>query len=318
MSHVIISSCTNRKSRAASSWHFDLPIGENSLSKCAYSWATHVSTSRLDGRQVIKVLDLYQGRTFTDAMRVSNSIDSELFVVSAGLGLVSAEDLVIPYDLTLMDRQNPLGKMLAELGATSSQWWTALTGTGLGFGSLSTLVRSKSSAIIMLALPSTYLTMVHEDLMSLSDSELRRIRLLTHPSSQSRLPQRLRSLVLPYDERLQSEQGFAGTRSDFAQRALSHFVLKLKAESLPLADAVEVVSEAMGKLNVVTLPDRKRATDKEIIAHIADHWDRTNGHGNRLLRVLRDELLVSCEQGRFQGLWRQFKRGMDSAGELVA
>ena len=299
-------------------WHFDMPIGEHSLLKCAYSWATHVKTSRLDDRQRIKVLDLYQGRTFTDAIRVSSSIDGELFVVSAGLGLVSAEDHVIPYDLTLVDRQNALGKMLAESGATSSQWWKALNETGLGFGALSKLVRCKSSAIIMLALPSTYLSMVHEDLMSLSDSELQRIRLLTHPSSRSILPQRLKSLVLPYDERIQSEQGFAGTRSDFAQRALSHFVLKLKAESLPLEDAVGVVSEAMGKLNLVTLPNRKRATDEEILAHLANHWDRTNGHGSLLLRVLRDELLISCEQGRFQGLWHQFKRSLERAGEVIA
>ena len=36
-------------------------------------------------------------------------------------------------------------------------------------------------------------------------------------------------------------------------------------------------------------------------------WESHGGSSTRLLRYLRDEALVACEQGRFRSLWHQVR-----------
>ena len=318
MSYLTITSCTNRKSKVGNDWHFSINEDGGSLLVSAIQWATYVRGVIRSAVDVVKVSQLYQGRSFTESVRVARTLRARLLVVSAGLGLIDIEDLAFPYNLSVSDRDNALFRLISRTGSTNSQWWAALRNAGLGRGSIASIVeREAADGKVLIALPSTYLSMVSHDLISLSDESLVRVRILTHPGSIAMLPQRLQELVMPYDERLQSIREFAGTRSDFAQRALSHFVLGLGAHELPLESAKQAVTRAMERLGHVKLPTRRRAADEEILSHIADHWDRTNGHGNRLLRVLRDDLLISCEQGRFQGLWRKYKAQMDGAKENV-
>jgi hypothetical protein len=318
MNFAIITSCTNRKSQVGNDLHFSMEKGDRSLLVSAIEWASHANGVIKSAADVVKVSQLYQGRSFTESIRVAGTLRARLLVVSAGLGLLDIEDLAFPYNLSVSDKDNALFRLISRTGSTNSQWWDALRNAGLGRGSIASVVEKEAvDAKVLIALPSTYLSMVSQDLISLSDESLVRVRILTHPGSMAILPQRLQELVMPYDERLQSIRQFAGTRSDFAQRALSHFVLGLGAHDLPLESAKQAVTRAMERLSHVKLPTRRRASDDVILNHIADHWDRTNGHGNRLLRVLRDDLLVSCEQGRFQGLWRQYKAQMDGAKENV-
>jgi len=318
MSFVTITSCTNRKSRTGNDWHFSTDKGDGSLLVYAIEWASHAKGVIKSAADVVRVSQLYQGRSFTESVRVAGALSARLLVVSAGLGLIDIDDLAFPYNLSVSDRDNELFRLISRTGSTNSQWWAALGDAGLGRGSIASIVDTKATgAKVLIALPSTYLSMVSHDVISLSDESVVKVRILTHPGSMAMLPQRLQELVMPYDERLQSIRQFAGTRSDFAQRALSHFVLGLGAHDLPLESAKQAVTRAMERLSHVKLPTRRRASDDVILNHIADHWDRTNGHGNRLLRVLRDDLLVSCEQGRFQGLWRQYKAQMDGVKENV-
>jgi len=317
MRYLIVTNCTNRKSLKGLPWDFGPNVGSLDIQGAAEEWVSYVESVRSVEGNRIRVSDLYQGRSMTDVTRLSECIRGTVFVVSAGMGLVSFNDTVIPYNLSVSDRVNPLYLLLKRSGSTPAQWWSAIGALGFGAMSLARLTRSQPEVAVLMALPSTYLAMVVEDLSTLSTHELERIRILTHPASMDMLPQRLQELVMPYDERLQSIREFAGTRSDFAQRALSHFVLGLGAHELPIESAKQAVTRAMERLGHVKLPTRRRAADEEILSHIADHWDRTNGHGNRLLRVLRDDLLISCEQGRFQGLWRKYKAQMDGAKENV-
>jgi hypothetical protein len=116
------------------------------------------------------------------------------------------------------------------------------------------------------------------------------------------LPTRLQSSVLPYDERLEGLDGYAGTRSDFPQRALRHFVEVVRGHTLPLEQAREHVRAAMAALRKPVLPERQRKSDEEIIALLRQHWQRLNGSATALLRYLRDDALVACEQSRFRTL----------------
>ena len=121
------------------------------------------------------------------------------------------------------------------------------------------------------------------------------------------LASRLRRCVMPYDERLEGHERFAGTRSDFPQRAMRHFVEELDGQYLDVERANDAVETAMAQLKRPVLPQRARKTDEEIIKLIRSQWMTHDGSSLRLLRYLRDEALVACEQSRFRGLWHRVR-----------
>ena len=118
------------------------------------------------------------------------------------------------------------------------------------------------------------------------------------------MPGHLVNCVMPYDDRLESVRSYAGTQSDFAQRALRHFVETLGAASLPLGEARSMVSAALAHRPRKLRSMRKRMSDDEIRQVLTAQWAQHEGRSTRLLRYLRDEACISCEQKRFSRLWQ--------------
>jgi hypothetical protein len=118
----------------------------------------------------------------------------------------------------------------------------------------------------------------------------------------SALPIELRPYLLPYDDRLDAI--IPGIRSDFAQRALVHFVQLISKNDEDCAADAKRVSDALAEAKAPARPARQVATDEALLALI-----RTRLHprasASRLLRQLRDEDQMACEQSRFAKLFRQ-------------
>ncbi|EJY58328.1 hypothetical protein PACIG1_5859 [Pseudomonas aeruginosa CIG1] len=53
---------------------------------------------------------------------------------------------------------------------------------------------------------------------------------------------------------------------------------------------------------------RRRASDEEVKALLIAAWGTHNGSSTRLLRYLRDDALVACEQSRFRSLWLELQK----------
>jgi hypothetical protein len=155
---------------------------------------------------------------------------------------------------------------------------------------------------------------VREDLDAIPPSDLSRVWVFTSPAGQKKVGQVPELAVLPYDERLESIIGHAGTRSDFPQRALKHFVSALAAHLLPIGEASLAVSAALGDVQHKAIPKRKRLNDVEIRELIRQAWDNFGGNSTKILRHLRDKELVACEQGRFSKLRRQVEAAAKETG----
>jgi hypothetical protein len=112
---------------------------------------------------------------------------------------------------------------------------------------------------------------------------------------------------MPYDERLEGVVNHKGTRSDFPQRALRHFVTHLKGHELSMNKAKEGVEASMAASVRPTIPLREKVPNERILELIRTHWDRHEGSASKLLRFLRDEAHIACEQSRFSGIWRKVK-----------
>lgn len=301
---VVITSCTARK-RSREPVVSGAEIRHaSSVSELARRW---VRLAR--GRPAVaSAVDLYGGRSFRDASVAANSCRAELFIVSAGFGLVPSTAPLPNYALTISAGEGSIAATLTQFDASAADWWKVLCAELGTPDPVARLLQRASGALALLALPSTYLRMVAPELRDLTAQELSRLRVFTSPAGARQLEPRLADCVLPYDDRLNDVEGHAGTRTDFAQRALRHFVEVLHGHHLPLHEGKTAVLRALGRHQRPATKERVRATDDEICSAIRS-FGRSGSHSaSTLLRRLRDERKIACEQGRFRDLWRQVQQ----------
>ncbi|WP_097522975.1 DUF6884 domain-containing protein [Sinorhizobium sp. BJ1] len=295
MMHLILTTCTNRKrydhSPALSARA--LPCG--SLQDVSEEWKARV----LAAPQVASAGDLYCGRSFSETTAAAGEIGAQLFIASAGLGFLTPQQPVPSYNLTvsrgtqdcILDRITP--------SASEAEWWGTLVDQNV----IRRTLRS-ADGLILIAVGKAYLKMLVPILSDLPQETIDRLRIFVGPDV-SMLPARLMAQTLPYDDRLDGpDSPIRGTRIDFVSRALHHFTKTVMDQhpTAPVAKQakhVEELSRHWGRPNV--RPGARRS-DAEIKALLRQHWEHTGGLSTKLLRVLRDELAVACEQKRFSRL----------------
>jgi hypothetical protein len=258
--------------------------------------------------------DLYVGRAIAESKRVSRLLGADLYIVSAGLGLVRETTLVPNYNLTVSGNGGSLKGALKTSGEYSTVWWTTLIGRAESAGSLSDLICTQPDRLALIALPATYLEMVGDDLDTINSTAAPMIRIFTSEAGRAKIPGHLLQCALPYDERLESIVGYQGTRAEFPQRALRHFVEVLNGQHLSLPHAYAATNSALYGLKMRKVPPRQRMTDAQIASLLREQWTSYSGNSARLLRYLRDTALVACEQSRFQVLWKKVQAENKKSG----
>lgn len=290
---AIVTSCTQRKSENVSVNLAQLGDARG-VRSLAQAWRRLIASAPATGT----ASSLYQGRSIIDTAAVAARLSSPWYVVSAGVGLVSANQPVPAYECTVATRTELMGR-LDRLGATPVNWWNALTAPHPN-----PLSRLIAQGPTLLALPGSYLRMVHDDLCQVSPARAKHLRIFTSAAGACAVPRTLANCVMPYDDRLESILGHAGTRADFAQRALRHFVEELNAVLLPIDEARWLVASALARHHRPIRSPGIRMTDDEIRRSLRMQWVRYEGRSTRLLRYLRDEAGISCEQKRFSRIWK--------------
>lgn len=258
-------------------------------------------------------IDLYKGRSVVEVSRASRHVNAPLHFVSAGMGIVPATAKIPHYDLTPVRSSGGLALALAQHQATPAQWWCLLSNAGL-----SRLIRKHADEQVWVALPGTYLKMLALDLAAVRPEDAVRVRIFTSLSGMEALPATLRPVVMPYDERLESIRGFAGTKADFPQRALRHFVEELNGTEMGLQTGRESVTNSLALYDRRHVPQRKRLDDSELKTLIRERWGSCQGQSSKLLRALRDDELVACEQSRFAQLCREVRKEASSSENIGA
>jgi hypothetical protein len=290
---VVVTNCTQRKSGRGGIDLVKLP-DVHDVEGLAVAWQRLVAGAL----PAALAQSLYQGRSIVDTAAAAAYLGSPWYVVSAGLGLVRADQPVPTYECTVA-AGSELSVRLKTAGATTANWWNAITAE-----QPRPLSRLIARFPTLLALPSSYLRMIHDDLARVSVAKAGQLRIFTSTAGAQFVPQHLAGCVMPYDDRLEAVRDYAGTRSDFAQRALRHFVEALGATSLPLEEARAAVSDALAHRSRRQRTIGTRMSDGEIQRVLRAQWARHTGSSTRLLRYLRDEARISCEQKRFSRLWQ--------------
>jgi hypothetical protein len=297
---VVITNCTARKSERIPHRRRARSLSKDkSIKKIARVWKARLR----EAKDRIAVRDLYLGRSFTEARKASTLAGTNLYVVSAGVGLVRESDRVSSYSLTIgAEHEDSLrAKVVGWRRSTASEWWKALYKTGVATRSIKRLIKRNKDAVFVLALSAPYVSLVSAELEALSDQELRRVRLVG-PRSGSELPSRLRRCWMPYDRRLNGRKSpLQGTEADFPQRAAHHFVqlIKRKPGKRPEVHA-RAVKRAMRSWSFRRRVMRTRVTDVQLRRLVTKAIKRSGGRLGRGLRILRDEWKIACEQNRFR------------------
>jgi hypothetical protein len=300
---TIVTNCTSRKKFLGGSVLAPTPSRDGDINATATNWIASASTAS----PRCPAAELYQGRSFQDALSASSLAGAQLGVVSAGFGLVPATAALPHYNLTVSDGSGSIKHWLSVHGHTSADWWTALTHGWQQGTPLAHLVASPDACVILLALPSTYLAMIRNELAAVSKDGASRLRIFTSSTGARLLPEQLLPATMPYDERLESIAGFAGTKADFPQRALRHFIEVLQGHRVSSRVGARLVDQALGTQPQPTRPVRTKASDDEIAELLKAQWASLGGSSTKLLRYLRDTANVACEQGRFRTLWLSMK-----------
>lgn len=294
---VVVTNCTARKRVGVPIATMAPAVGSSSLEVIASRWRERIASTAA----TVPASHLYVGRSIREAETVAELLQADFFIVSAGLGLVAASDHVPGYDVAAGTGKSGLSDWLKARESSTSEWWREISGDR-GF---QWLMRQHSQAIVLVALPAEYLRMVGDDLASLPPTAKARLRFFTSPVGRQAVRNGDGLNFIPYDERLESLPGYAGTRSDFPQRALSHFVHELRGHTRTLAAAVRSVETVLSKYKAPKRHVRQRRSDDEICQLIRNGWRGCGGNSARLLRFIRDDKQVACEQSRFAALRRR-------------
>lgn len=299
---ALITSCTSRKKATPSPKLTARRLPRLPVGPLADEWKKRVSAAN----EKLAARDLYAGRAFTEAVAGSEFGKGGCYVVSAGLGLLSIDQQVPAYSLTITGNteDNVLRKIVGERCLKS--WWTALTKSFDTDRPVSRLITGHGECLFVIALPSAYLELIVNDLCALSSDDAKRIRIIGLPSLRGFVPDALASTFVAYDERIEAAgSGYAGTRADFPQRAAHHFISTV-AKKAPLGSVAKHASMVEGFLSSFERPERpnrKRYTDEMLKDAIRALWLEAQGRVSNGLRVLRRKRRIACEQSRFKRLF---------------
>lgn len=301
---VLITNCTARKRIRA---HPNLQlcsVPRGSIPKMAHKWAQRIHSAP----GLLPAHQMYTGRGIRESARAASLADGQLYVLSAGLGLVGANNKIPAYEATISGSSdnNPIRRS-RNGGNSSFEWWQHVT-RFLGTPSpLRKLVEdSTQDTIVILAISRPYLLMVSEELTALSRRDLQRVRILSHGPPRG-LPKSLHSAVIKYGEQFDGpDSPLPGTKGDFLQRAAVHFigsVVNSECAGTSYDHQLEV-DEFLRRMAFPSMPKRRRMSDVDLVELIRANLPAVNYQSSRMLRHLRDNLKVSCEQARFRDLFK--------------
>jgi len=302
--HVVVT-CTNRKTAAVpAEFHLGSLTDLTATSDAVREWSGRLSGPGGDASLAAK--DLYAGEHWAVARQLPASAaahNTQLWVCSAGYGLIRAGALIRPYAAAFSGHEDRVPG-----GADGARrWWRALAqweGPEPGQPrSIRELAAANPTASFMLALSAAYLDACCDDITTAA-AELHDPDRLLVISAGARGPGGLAGVMVPADSRLQAVLG--GTRQALNARIAAHL---LEAAITSRAQATRHMTDLLALQPPVARYERKKLSDEEVTAMITGRLAREPGMpASRMLREFRDAG-YACEQRRFAALHRQVAGG---------
>lgn len=288
---AVIVPCTSRKRRPAGTRLRADDLQRGSQRQIESDWLARLKSSEPEAEAAA----LYMGRGFALGSAAASQARAPLFVISAGLGLLSGTRHVPGYTITVGMRGPDSIRARVEGRFDPARWWRAVS-TGPFSCDLSDALVGKGRVLV--ALSQSYAELLADTLAALPSPQRSRLRLFG-ANLAGVLPIQLAPQVMPYDARLDAIT--PGTRTDFAQRALSHFA-SIAGNARDTSLDAAAVEEMLARHSAPVRMKRPRLGDEAVVLAIRRHLRSASGIG-RILRRLREDDGIACEQKRFTRLY---------------
>ncbi|MEI7909621.1 MAG: hypothetical protein WCK77_08305 [Verrucomicrobiota bacterium] len=265
-----------------------------------FRWWRHAIEGQ---RNATPARDCYAGDAWLQILAAERLYrnESQLWVVSAGLGLIPA-DLPIPnYSATFV---NSDPDSVASDSPGRGAWWNLLIEwrrETSGIGSITDLAEANPKSVFLIALSSPYLTVLKSDIVDAKSALVSPDNLLVISAGVRAMPG-LGSSLLPIDARFENLVG--GARSTLNARMLRYIVVKNNTRKLSAASVSSALTVTATKLDSPRSFERVPLKDNEITTFIrTQSRDVSRPSASSLLRILRDGG-YACEQKRFHRLYK--------------
>ncbi len=299
---TVIVPCTSRKA-------FKVPVESTAVSLpmlpqrgAETAWLKKLSSLS----RTVRAVDLYSGRGMSLGREAAKLAGARLLIASAGLGIIDAEQMIAPYALTVATRGDDAITSRVEGRFDPGEWWLAVA-NGPMARSFSKVFEGARSGRLLVALSHPYARMLADALATIPLDARINLRLFGWRLDEV-LPASLHPAIMPYDARLDTV--LPGTRSDYPQRALLHFVRETCSTGLRGSSASDssLVRDRLGRFEAPKRIARPRASDDQILDWLGTALEQDRSIA-RLLKLIRSSG-VACEQARFSRLYRvAFKQG---------
>jgi hypothetical protein len=295
--HVVVT-CTNRKTAAIPAKLRLGSLSGQTADDLAQAWIARVANPV---EQLLPARDLYAGEHWAIARGLPGSDAShrtQLWVCSAGYGLIPAHALIQPYAVAFSGHEDRVPG-----GADGARrWWQAIAGwEGPEPGqprTICALAAANPTASFMLALSAPYLDACQDDINAAA-GRLPDLEQLLVISAGTRDPGRLAALMVPADARLQAALG--GTRQALNARIAQHL---LAVGVIVHSEAARHMADLLATQPQVPRYERQRLSDAEVTQMVAARLAVEPAMtASRMLREFRDGG-YACEQQRFAALHR--------------
>lgn len=311
---IVITTCTNKKKTPVEDRLEARNLAKGTLKEISHAWRTGLKEPRI----TLPANEMYLGRAFLEARRAHEIAGGELWIISAGLGLVRDDEKIPGYDLTISGGSpNSIRERILDGNFTLAAWWSEINRLRRPKRSVSALLAQNPRQLVLIAASSSYFQLIQQDLLSATDAQLQKVRIIGCESTDN-IDDRLRPYVMPYADSLDGEGSpIPGTKADLPQRALYHFASEI-AKKAPKASAEEhseSIRTSLAHVKQQEIPQRQRMSDDEIVSSIIEYWDEAGGKSQEMLKVLRKKKGIACEQSRFGRLFKVAKRSKVQNGQ---
>ena len=309
--HVFVA-CTNRKSRKVKA-DLRLRSVQRDFSKRAPSWINRISGVAGE----VPAADLYSGESWFVARELRDDLDGlcSLWALSAGFGLVHADDLLVSYSATLSaGHPDSVFRSGDQIDPTHAirRWWSSVSDwagptNGSRQRSIESVAAADPDSAMAVCVGRAYLAGVADDLAKattqLSDPQ----RLMIFGSGGCPDPRLANSWIqVPAKIR----QSVGGSLASLSMRAARHVLALGQPTVLNAYSARSALSTLTQSLDELPQIRRRRLTDDEIVTWITAEARRSPClTKTTALRKLRNSGRA-CEQSRFGDLFDE------SAGDL--
>jgi hypothetical protein len=325
----LIITCVSQKRSKKEHSILDPDIKTGSIENVFDQWQSVLSKSAL---KPMKALELYKGNlwnAYRDAWGIINNRieDSKLWILSAGYGLINANEKIIPYNITFQDPRNGVPSILAKIknaAETDSRrgilqkWWELLSkSNNRNPASLMELIaKSGSDEYFLLVLGKDYLEAAFRDLKeSIKKAKDPQKILVISNNVNDPLAKRLGKNWLFADGRFVNLPRSNNTlvNAKIAKEILWHMFNEQQGLSWwSSANFNKFLKFRSSTLPEPKKPIRKPSTDKEVKTFVKNALKDKEVSFSRLHRSYRDSGRA-CEYGRFKSLYHEVKNELKNS-----